>query len=120
MRISDWSSDVCSSDLGEPRLLRFQAGRRGMGWAGNVAAIGLSSGFLEPLESTRIFLIQAAVTDLAALMPRRGEKVDARMRAEFNRMFEIYYERTRDFIVLHLAASSVEMREGKEGFNKCK
>src|SRR3546814_18674063 len=78
--------------------------------ADNVAAIGLSSGFLEPLESTSIFLIQAAVTDLAALMPRRGEKVDARLRAEFNRLFEIHYDRTRDFIVLHYAANA---REGE-------
>jgi len=91
---------------GEPRLLRFQAGRRARGWAGNVAAIGLSSGFLEPLESTSIFLIQAAVTDLAALMPRRGERVDARLRDEFNRLFELHYDRTRDFLVLHYAANA--------------
>src|SRR3546814_13353368 len=80
-----------------------------MGLAGNVAAIGLSSGFLEPLESTSIFLIQAAVTDLAALMPRRGEKVDARLRAEFNRLFEIHYDRPRDFIGLHYAAHAREI-----------
>jgi tryptophan halogenase len=95
---------------GDPRLLRFQAGRRGAGWAGNAVAIGLSSGFLEPLESTSIFLIQAAVTDLAALMPRRGQRVDPRLRAEFNRLFEVHYDRTRDFIVLHYAANA---REGE-------
>ncbi|AQA00114.1 tryptophan halogenase [Sphingopyxis sp. QXT-31] len=92
--------------MDEPRLLRFQAGRRASGWAGNVVAIGLSSGFLEPLESTSIFLIQAATTDLAALMPRRGEKVDPRLVAEFNRLFEIHYDRTRDFLVLHYTANA--------------
>ena len=92
--------------MDEPRLLRFAAGRRARGWAGNCVAIGLSSGFLEPLESTSIFLIQAATTDLAALMPRRGEKVDPRLVAEFNRLFDIHYDRTRDFIVLHYTANA--------------
>jgi tryptophan halogenase len=66
---------------------------------------GLASGFLEPLESTSIFLIQAATIDLAGLMPRRGEKVDPRMVREFNRLFEIHYDRTRDFLVLHYTAN---------------
>ncbi|MFC3786642.1 tryptophan halogenase [Sphingopyxis italica] len=91
--------------LDEPRLLRFQAGRRAAGWAGNVVAMGLASGFLEPLESTSIFLIQAATTDLAGLVPRRGERVDPRMVREFNRLFEIHHDRIRDFLVFHYTAN---------------
>ncbi len=91
--------------LDEPRLLRFQAGRREVGWAGNCVAVGLASGFLEPLESTSIFLIQAATIDLIASMPRRGERVDARLRREFNRLFATHYDRTRDFLVLHYTAN---------------
>ena len=68
--------------------------------------MGLASGFLEPLESTSIFLIQAATTDLAALMPRRGERVDPRMAREFNRLFEIHHDRIRDFLVLHYSANA--------------
>jgi tryptophan halogenase len=90
--------------LGEPRLLRFQAGRRVKGWDGNVIGIGLSSGFLEPLESTSIFLIQAAVTDLANLMPGRGG-IDRRLTDEFNRLYQLHYDLTRDFLVLHYCAN---------------
>ncbi len=92
--------------LGEPRLLRFAAGRRARAWEGNCLAVGLSSGFLEPLESTSIFLIQAALFDLVGLMPRAGGGIDPRLAAEFNRLFEIHYDRVRDFLVLHYRANS--------------
>jgi tryptophan halogenase len=97
-----------AAPLGEPRMLRFQAGRRAAAWAGNCVGIGLAGGFLEPLESTSIFLIQAAVTDLVNLMPTRRTGIDPRLAAEFNRLFEMHYDRTRDFIVLHYMANRRE------------
>ena len=91
---------------GEPRLLRFSPGRRDRAWHGNCVAIGLASGFLEPLESTSIYLIQAAVTDLINLMPRPGSTgTDPRLVDEFNRLNEMQYERIRDFLVLHYTAN---------------
>ena len=93
--------------LGEPRPLKFSPGRRVCSWSGNCVAIGLASGFLEPLESTSIYLIQAAVTDLVNLMPRAGATpVDPRLSREFNRLGELQYERIRDFLVLHYFANS--------------
>ncbi|MDB6161161.1 MAG: tryptophan halogenase [Gammaproteobacteria bacterium] len=90
---------------GQPRLLRFSPGRRERAWCGNCVAIGLASGFLEPLESTSIYLIQAAVIDLVNLMPRPGSGIDPRLVAEFNRLNEMQYERIRDFLVLHYIAN---------------
>ena len=91
---------------GEPRLLRFSPGRRDRAWQGNCVAIGLASGFLEPLESTAIYLIQAAVIDLLRLMPRPGSGADPRLAAEFNRLNEMQYDRVRDFLVLHYMSNS--------------
>jgi len=91
---------------GEPRLLKFSPGRRERAWAGNCIAIGLASGFLEPLESTSIYLVQAAVTDLINLMPRRGSSSsDWRLIEEFNRLNNMQYERIRDFLILHYTAN---------------
>ena len=91
---------------GEPRLLKFSPGRREQAWAGNCIAIGLSSGFLEPLESTSIYLVQAAVTDLINLMPRRRASVsDRRLMEEFNRLNNMQYERIRDFLIMHYTAN---------------
>src|SRR5262249_33824153 len=78
--------------LAEPRLLRFSPGRRSEAWRANCVAVGLASGFLEPLESTSIFLIQAAVMDLIDLIPRPGARVDARLRDEFNRLNAMQYD----------------------------
>jgi tryptophan 7-halogenase len=90
----------------EPRLLRFAPGRRDQAWVGNCVAMGLASGFLEPLESTSIYLIQAAVLDLVNLMPKSGAApVDPRLANEFNRLNEMQYERIRDFLVLHYIAN---------------
>jgi tryptophan halogenase len=91
---------------GEPRLLRFAPGRRERAWHRNCVAIGLASGFLEPLESTSIYLIQAAVTDLVDLMPRPGSGADPRLADEFNRLNDMQYERIRDFLVLHYSANT--------------
>jgi tryptophan 7-halogenase len=92
--------------MGEPRLLRFSAGRRACAWSGNCVAMGLASGFLEPLESTSIYLMQAAIIDLIHLMPQRGAGgIDPRLVAEFNRLSEWQYERIRDFLVLHYTAN---------------
>jgi tryptophan halogenase len=92
---------------GEPRPLRFSPGRRARAWVGNCVGVGLTSGFLEPLESTSIYLIQAAVADLVRLMPRAEARgVDPRLAAEFNRLNEMQYERIRDFLVLHYSANS--------------
>ncbi len=90
--------------IAEPRRLRFKAGRRTKAWEANVVAIGLSSGFLEPLESTSIHLIQHGVQKLLSLFPSRG--ITPVERAEYNRHMVNSYDPVRDFIIFHYFANS--------------
>ncbi len=98
--------------LTEPKQLYFKTGKRRVMWNKNVVAIGLSAGFLEPLESTSIYLIQEGITALIELFPDKTfPKSDM---VEYNQRMDLHYERVRDFLLLHYVATQ---RDDSEMWN---
>jgi tryptophan 7-halogenase len=109
-------SNLDGAPLGDPRVLRFKACKRKQAWNGNVVAMGLAGGFLEPLESTSIYLVQMAVAFMLSLLPD-GTAIDPTLVREFNRVMDIEYDRVRDFLILHYHATK---RDDGELWQHCR
>ncbi|GEA09891.1 tryptophan halogenase family protein [Alteromonas sp. KUL49] len=106
--------NVDAKPIGEPRTIRFTTGCRDQFWYKNCVAIGLSGGFLEPLESTSIYLIQQGISRFMSLFPSLNASeviID-----EYNRLMCREFEQVRDFIILHYKATE---RDDSEFWRYC-
>jgi len=101
--------------LADPRPLKFVTGRRKASWNRNCVALGLASGFLEPLESTSIHMVQSAIERIITLFPHAGD--NDRQRREYNRLTAAEYEYVRDFIILHYHLNE---RKGEAFWDDCR
>ncbi|MBO1256820.1 tryptophan 7-halogenase [Alteromonas sp. 5E99-2] len=99
----------------EPRTIRFKTGYRNELWNKNCVGIGLAGGFLEPLESTSIFLIQQGITRFISLYP--SGDISPVVRDEYNRLMTREFHQVRDFIILHYKATT---RDDSEFWNYCR
>lgn len=108
-------ADISGNAQAEPMLLKFKAGRYRQTWIKNCLAVGLSSGFLEPLESTSIYLIQIAILNFIKLLPDKTPE-EALIR-EYNRLIDFEYERIRDFLILHY---HLNQRDDSELWRYCR
>jgi tryptophan halogenase len=99
----------------DPRPIRFTTGRRRQAWSHNCLALGLAAGFMEPLESTSLHLIQTAISRFMKYMPSSNQEDQAR--DTFNRQIALEWEQIRDFLILHY---TVNQRVGEAFWDECR
>jgi tryptophan halogenase len=109
-------ANVEGKPLADPRPIRFTSGHRQDFWSHNCVALGLAAGFMEPLESTSIHLVQSGLGRLLTLLSGDLSNV-ATARDTFNRLSVIEWQRIRDFIVLHYVAND---RTGEPFWDHCR
>ncbi len=107
--------NIAGKPRAEPNFLRFVTGRRKKFWNKNVVALGLAGGFMEPLESTSIHLINTGINKLIALLSLDG--ITQTQEDAFNRLTGKEYDRIRDFLILHYNATT---RDDSEFWNYCR
>ena len=95
-----------AAPLTDPRALRFTTGRRAQTWSHNVVAIGLAAGFMEPLESTNLHLIQTSISRLVQWFPNANIAPAGRTR--FNQLAAREWDSVRDLLIFHYTATSRE------------
>ena len=108
-------SSLDGKPLGDPRPLRFTAGRRKKAWVKNVVCLGLAAGFLEPLESTGIHMVQSGIARLMTWFPTRS--FDQAEIDRYNLLTEQEHVDIRDFLVLHYRATE---RDDSDFWNYCR
>jgi len=104
-----------STPMGEPRKIKFKTGCREKFWTKNCISIGLSAGFLEPLESTSLYLIQMGISRFISLFPTAD--VSTVVRDEYNIQMQKEFDQVRDFIILHYVATE---RDDSPFWNYCR
>ncbi len=107
--------DLESPPMSDPKLIKFRTGCQKSFWEKNCVAIGLSAGFLEPLESTSIYLIQMGISRFISLFP--DGSLSPVIRDEYNRQLRQLFVQVRDFIILHYYATD---RDDSEFWNYCR
>ena len=108
-------NNIAGKPGAEPNFLRFVTGRRKKFWNKNVVALGLASGFMEPLESTSLHLVNTGINKLIALLSLDG--VTQAQEDAFNRLTGKEYARIRDFLILHYNSTT---RDDSPFWNYCR